>query len=158
MASYCIPKELVAKLKKAVRDGDISIPKLYELETTQERIDAFEKVTGNKTLSEKIVKSFERAMSNKQKDAIRKWVERTFPKNNPQLTEVNKRIDDIQETFNENTADQLVEDIASARFGITVTGEEVAEITKRVTELNALYKEIEGEIPKTVIFEDDKCE
>ena len=76
MATFCIPKHLVDKLKSSALRGEVDIAKLYDM-SSSERRDFFAKYT-DKELGKFINTEFEKAIISNQQDALTSWAESVF--------------------------------------------------------------------------------
>ncbi len=147
MATFCINPKYVLQLKSAIKSGEINAAKLKEM-TSEQRRELFSKHT-TPEIGKQINTAFERAISSKQKESIKKWIKETFTtvqKNQPSHQALIERIDKVNEIIDAKKSDSFLEDVIADKLGISVSAEEVEEITRRTEELNKLYEPVKDVI------------
>ena len=142
MANICIPKETADRMKKAVRNGDISVKDLYEM-TSEQRQGVF-KQFASKDLAEKINAGFEAAMVSKQKLALKSWAERTFTpkeKNQSPYQNVLRKIEKLDKlgVLTPQNSESYLSDLVADKLGVSVSVEEVKTITEKAKKLDETY-------------------
>ena len=86
MSAFCLPKNLVAKLKKGVTAGDITIQKLESLDSAQRRA-LLEKYVG-KEAAQSSNALFEKALVSNQLQAKRNWIWKNFYSGTPLYSDI----------------------------------------------------------------------
>jgi transcriptional/translational regulatory protein YebC/TACO1 len=119
MKAFCIPKHLASELKQAAQAGDINIKDLYDM-TSEQRREVFQKYTDLET-AKQINSGFEESIVSSQKDALKKWAEKTFvgkEKQSKQYKDVIDKIDQLDElgALNYKDATSFLEDMVSTRY------------------------------------------
>lgn len=133
----CIPKKDAEKLKIAVRNGDFTISKLYNM-TTEERRTIFESYT-SAPMAQFINARFEKAMVSKQKDALKKWVEQTFPPKKQEIRDrAIERIEDMKELLNPAEGEEFLKDLVMTKLGASVSEEEAKVIVEKTEKIRSL--------------------
>lgn len=140
MATFCIPRALVSKLKQSAIKGEVNIKDLYKM-SSAERREFFGKFL-DKELSKFLNVKFEEAMVSKQQGALRDWAESVFkPKGEvkPEFQTVMKKIESLNElgVLNPESEQKFLQDLVADRLGVNVTPAEVAEIAKRAEVVQA---------------------
>lgn len=149
MALFCIPQNLVQKLKDSALKGEINIKELYEMSSKQRR-EFFAKHT-DAELGKFINTEFEKAMVAKQKDAITDWAKSVF---NPeaQTKPVYKNIVDKINALGElgvltpKAEKAFLQDLVSDKLGANVTAKEIAIISEKAKRIDAAQKKIGTDI------------
>jgi len=140
----CIPKFEMEKLKKAFREGEISIEKLYEM-TDIERNTLFKHYLGE-DFAKVVNTNFEKAMLSTQKDAFNKFVEKTFTTKQVDLrTAMIKKLEKIDKVMNQTEVEDFLGDLANTKLGMKDVSE--AEI-QTMLEKKKTFEELETKILK----------
>jgi hypothetical protein len=139
MPIFCIPKNLVDKLKESAIKGEVDIKKLYEM-SSKERRDLFAKYT-DKNVGQLINTKFEEAMISKQKLALKDWASSVFTpqaKTKPVYKNVLDKIAALDElgVLSPKTERAFLQDLVTEKLGITVRPEEVVKITEKAKKIN----------------------
>ncbi len=134
MALFCIPRNLVEKLKESALKGEVDIKALYDM-SSGERRDFFSKYT-DETLGKFINTEFEKAVVSKQKTAMLDWAKSVFSpeaQQKPVYKNILDKINSLDElgVLNPKTADAFLEDLVTDKLGINVSAEEVKVISER---------------------------
>lgn len=140
MAVFCIPKNLVEKLKNSALKGEINIEELYNM-SSKERRDFFTKFT-DKALGKFINTEFEKAVVSTNKMAFTDWAKSVFTpkaKAGPVYKTVLDKIKSLDELGVLNPANEkaFLEDLVASKLGITVTPEEIAIINEKAQLIDA---------------------
>jgi hypothetical protein len=147
MPIFCIPKNLVQKLRDSALKGEVDIRKLYDM-TSQERRDFFTGFT-DANLGKLLNTEFEKAMVSKQKRAITDWAQSVFSpkeKTKPAYKSILDKINAMDEDgiLSPKTEDAFLEDLVSDKLGVNVSIEEIRIIAEKAKEIQAL-QEIVGD-------------
>ena len=139
MALFCIPKNLVEKLKASALKGEVDIKKLYEM-SSEERRTFFAGHT-DEALGKFINTEFEKAMVSKQKTAITDWAKSIFKpeeKTKPVYKNVLDKIAALDElgALNPRTERAFMEDLVSDKLGVSVSPEEVRFISEKAKRID----------------------
>lgn len=143
MKKLCIDKITAERMKKAVADGEISVADLYQA-STAERREIFEKFS-SKELAGEINLAFEKIMVSKQKDALKKWAENVFTpkeKTSEKFKNVLDKIDELDKlgVLTDKNEDTFLFDLVADKLGISVSPQEVEEITARANQLKEAFE------------------
>jgi hypothetical protein len=138
----CIPLATAEEMKKALRNGDIVIKDLYNMDSVQRR-EAFEKFA-SKDLSKEINTMFEKAMVSKQKTALKDWADKVFSpkeKEGQGYKDVIQKIEDLDSVgaLGDQNAKGFLSDLVSDSLGITVSPEQIKEISTRAKDLEEKF-------------------
>lgn len=136
--SFCIPKNLLSKLKESALKGEVNIAELYKM-SSSERREFFAKYT-DKELGKFINTKFEDAMISKQKDALTKWAQSVFTpeaKSKPVFKTVLDKINSLDElgVLNPKSEDSFLEDLVSDKLGVSITPDEVKAISVKAKKI-----------------------
>jgi hypothetical protein len=147
--NYCISKNVADALKEAFKKGDISMEGLYGM-TSKDRHSTFAKYSTD-DLAQFINANFEKAMVTKQKDSLQKWAKATFTATEKQSKPYESIMNKIEKLEKQGVLDPesehgFLQDLVADKMGITVTADEVSEITKRATKLEELSTKLDPEI------------
>lgn len=139
MGLFCIPKNLVEKLKNSALKGNVDIKKLYEM-SSEERRNFFTEYT-DETLGKYLNTEFEKAMISKQKAALTDWAKSVFKpemQTKPVFKTVLDKINSLDEmgVLNPKTEKAFLEDLVSDRLGISVSPDEVRAISERAKKID----------------------
>lgn len=141
MATFCIPNELVTKLKNAIKDGTLHPDKLIPMDSSQRR-NLFTKITGDENLSKEINLAFEQKLLLKnQEKAMVDWARDTLGLSK---TEKAATLTKIQETYAEKRRrvftpeedEAFLNEIASEVYAKKYKTEVSLEEAQRITELS----------------------
>ncbi len=145
MATFCIPKHAVEKLKQSALKGNVDVQSLYEM-SSKERREFFIKYT-DQELGKLINTEFEKAMVSKQKAAITDWAKSVFKpeaKTPPAYKTILDKIDSLDElgVLSPETENAFLEDLVSDKLGITVTPEEVKSISEKAKKIQEAQEKL----------------
>lgn len=146
----CLPKESAIKLKQAARSGEVSVEKLYKM-TSEERRKLFEKYVGKES-GHFVNAGFEKAMVSSQKDALGKWVEKTFVGAKSQKKTMLDKINSISDLI-DSKGDMVLDDLVMDKLGVSVKPNEVVQIKKLAEKVGELHTAIGEDV--TVKFGND---
>lgn len=146
---FCIPKNLVEKLKKSALRGEVDIKKLYDM-TSAERREFFTKYT-DKELGKLINTEFEKAMISKQQTALTDWAKGVFTpqaRNKPVFKTMMDKINSLDEigVLNPKTEDAFLEDLVTDKLGISVSPQEVAKISELAGKISKAQEKLGNDI------------
>lgn len=138
MAVFCIPRNLIEKLKTSALKGEVKINELYNM-SSKERRAFFEKYS-DAEVGKFLNVEFEKAMISKQKSALTDWAKSVFSsreKTKPVYKNVLDKINTLDEIGVLNPKDQkaFLEDLVADRLGVTVTPQEVAIISEKAKKI-----------------------
>lgn len=149
MAIFCIPKNLVEKLKNSALRGDVDIKKLYEM-SSKERRKFFEEYT-DKALGKLINTEFEKAIISKQKTAIKDWAESVFsPKDKKKPVYKNvldkiEALDDMGVLTPESEA-AFLQDLVADKLGVNVSPQEVKIISEKAKKVDEAQQKLGSDV------------
>jgi hypothetical protein len=141
MLGLCLPKELSVKLKVAIRDTGMTIEKLYNM-TSKQRREFFTKYVGDEA-GRFVNAGFEKSIASTQKDALEKWVEKTFRGKKPKKKSLLDKINSIEE-YIDPEGDIILEDLVADKLGVSVTAEEVAKIKELAEKVQETEDKLNG--------------
>jgi hypothetical protein len=135
---FCIPKNLVKKLKESAIKGEINIKDLYKM-TSAERRAFFTKYT-DENLGKLLNTEFEKAMVSKQQTAMTDWAKSVFSpkeKAKPAYKSILDKINKLDEEgiLNPSNTDAFLEDLVADKLGVSVTPEEIKVISEKATKI-----------------------
>lgn len=139
MALFCIPKNLVEKLKKSVLKGDVDVKKLYEMSSSERR--AFFEGHTDAELGKFLNTEFEKSMASKKRGAITDFVQSIFnpkSKTKPAFKNVLDKINSLDdaELLVARGDRAILEDLISDRLGVSVTPDQISNIKVRAESIN----------------------
>lgn len=131
---FCIPRNLVQKLKESALKGEVNIAELYKM-TSEERRNFFSKFT-DENVGKLLNTEFEKAMVSKQKTALTDWAKSVFSpkeKAKPVYKNILDKINSLNEEgiLTPETEDAFLEDLVSDKLGVSVTPEEIKIISEK---------------------------
>ncbi len=146
---FCIPKNLIKKLKESALKGQIDIKKLYEM-TSAERRAFFTKHT-DANLGKLINTEFEKAMISKQKSAITDWAKGVFTpeaKTKPIYKTVLDKINSLQElgVLTPKTEKAFLQDLVADKLGVNVSPEEIKIINQKAIKVKIAQEKLGQDI------------
>lgn len=137
----CLPKTESDKLRSALQKGEFTIGDLYEM-TSEQRNTLLTKYVG-KELGSFVNGEFEKAIVSNQKNALSKWVEKTFDPKKPELKNgALKKIDAIKDVLNPKEGEDFLKDLVANKLGINLTVDEGKTIVAKAEELRKLAPQI----------------
>ena len=140
--AFCIPKNLVKRLKEAASRGELNIKDLYAMSSDARRAKFALYV--DQTTAQGINAGFENAMASSQRTALSNWVNDTFVgKAKAKKTDVIDKIVALKEKglLNSTTETNFLGDLITDRLGVRVSRIEAAEIARRADILTKLYEQ-----------------
>lgn len=143
MATFCIPKHLVEKLKNSALKGEIDIKNLYKMSSAERR--AFFISHTDSTLGKLINTEFEKAMVSKQQTAITDWAKSVFTpeaKSKPAYKSIINKIDSLKEigVLDEKAETAFLEDLVADKLGVNVSEAEVKIISENAIKIDEAQK------------------
>ena len=145
MANLCLPKEIRDRLLNALKGGDISIAKLYELDSTG-RNTIFKQYVGE-DFAKFVNTEFERAMMSNQKKALASWIEKVSTFKEPVRRDLLKKVERIKKVLSVDEEKSFLSDLAESKLGIGVTEEEASTILKLKSQIDKLKTAIPESAP-----------
>lgn len=148
----CLPKAQSLKLQELIKNKEITLEELYDMNSKQRR-DIFEKHVGKES-AVFVNTGFEKAIVSSQKDALAKWAEKTFRGRESEKKTMLDKINDIEEVIDLKNEDVFLEDFVASKLGINVSPEEVMKIkdlSEKANEAQQKVKSFTG-----VDFENDE--
>jgi len=142
MPNICLPKLERENIGRALKSGELSLTKLYEMTSTQ-RNTTFSSYVGE-NLASFVNAKFEQAMLSNQKKAIRNWVERITTSRDPIRRDMLKKVESIENILKPDEEVGFLKDLAELKIGIDVTEEEAGIILK----LKKVIDEFKVKIPR----------
>jgi hypothetical protein len=145
MAIFCIPKNLVEKLKKSALKGEVDIQKLYDMTSTERRA-FFEKYT-DANIGKFINTEFESAMASKKRTAFVDFTKSLFsPKEQarPVYKSVLDKIKELDnaELLSPNSEHAILEDLISDKLGVSISPKEIEAIRVRAEKIDKAQVEL----------------
>lgn len=142
-SNYCIDRKVAEQLKKAVKEGTISMQGLYDM-SYESRGRLLEKYV-SKADADFVNLNFQKAMVSGQQDALTKWAEATFsPKERKTkaFRGVKEKIADLEKlgVLNNANSDAYLHDLIADHMGISLKPEEFQKIIDNSKELETLAK------------------
>lgn len=136
MANLCLPKENRDKLKAALKQGDITLERLYDMDSAQ-RNTIFKQFVGDDFASFVNAK-FEQAMLSNQKKALVNWVKRTTSHRDPIRRDMLKRVERVKKVLTPDEQRGFLKDLADEKVGLTVTEEEAETILRLKKDVDSM--------------------
>jgi hypothetical protein len=137
---FCIVKPIADKIKKDIADGKLSFDDLMTSST--ERHAIFSRYMPEE-LAHSVNGEFEKALTSKQKAALQEWVTKTFKQSeqeNPVYQSTLKKINELDQmgTLNPSNIDDYLYDLVAEKMGISLSPEELTQVSQRATNLQKL--------------------
>lgn len=143
MPIKCVPLPEAKQLKEGLRNGDIDVSKFFDM-TSKERLAKLQKYV-SKDMASFVNLEFEKAMISNRKLAMADWVNTTFKGKQAKLKKtVMEEIKDINTILTEKQQIDFIEEIVAEKLGVTVTKEELKNITKFTEEMDSIYNKTNG--------------
>lgn len=136
----CIPRSEANKIKEAIKNGDFTIAKLYEM-NSQDRHDLFSVYVGDK-LATFVNGNFEKAMVSRQKDSLKQWVKDTFGKQKEEAKDAIDKIENLEEVLRPGEGEDFLRDLAAIKLGFQVTEKQAKTIVEKTEKLAELQGEV----------------
>jgi hypothetical protein len=145
MATFCIPKNLVNKLKDSAVGNEVTINKLYDM-TPQEREAYFAKYS-DKELGKFVSSKVEEALVSKQKATLTEFIDGLFTASEKKQSSYKEAIEKINSLGElgilDNKAEKvLVEDLISTKLGATVSSDELKVIQEKASKIDAAQSKL----------------
>lgn len=158
MATFCVPKNLVQKLKDSALAGEVDIAKLYDM-SSKERRDFFTGHT-DPTLGKLINTEFEKAMISQQKQALTDWAKSVFTpvaKTKPTYKTMLDKIDALNDmgVLNPKSQKAFLEDLVSDKLGISVSADEVKAISQKAKGIDTAQEKLGNDLGSPTKLDDN---
>lgn len=150
--TLCLPKSDRDKILKALKEGELTIPKLYNM-TDSELNVVFSRYLG-KELASFVSANFEKAMLSNQKKAMADWITKTTSHKDPIRRELMKKVDKLKNRLTPDQEKGFLKDLVEAKLGLSVSEEEAGTILARKTAVD----EAKAKIPEEYINKDEYVE
>ena len=143
MAIFCIPRQYIDALQKSALKDNVNLKELYEMDSKTRR-QFFSKFT-DKQVGQFINTKFEQAMVSKQQEAMLDWAKSVFTpseKKQPRYKNVLDKIANLQDlgVLNQRAENAFLEDLVTEKLGISLTPEEMQNITEKATKVEEAQK------------------
>jgi hypothetical protein len=131
----CLIKPLADKLKKALKDGQFDLARMFDM-SPEERRAEFGKVLPPEA-AKFVNQKFEKAMASQRDDALKEWVKETTTEKDIKKYNILDKVADLKEAelLDETKFNGLLEDLVSDKLGINLTEEEIKTLVKLTDEL-----------------------
>lgn len=140
--AVCLPKVNREKLLNALKKGELTLGRLYELSDAQ-RNQLLSKYVGKENASFVNAK-FEQAMLSNQKTAFAKWIENTVSRKDPVRRDMLKKVENVKKFLSPQERKGFLEDLAEMKLGVRVSEMEA----KFLLETKAKIDEFKAKIPE----------
>lgn len=141
----CIPKAIAQNFKKAIAEGEFDIGKLYGMSPAERR--AYFEQYASKELAAEINGAFEKAITSKQKGALKKWAESMKGAITPTAKKeiynnLLEKIDSLDQlgVLDATNSDSYLQDLVAERLGVGISAEEVEKISGKAKNLQKLFE------------------
>ena len=129
----CIPGHLVDNIKKSLKNGDIDLPSLYNMNSSEERRAVWEKYV-DKDLAKFINTKFERAAASKSKTAVIDFVKsltttKEQKKNAKNILTKLAALEDA-DLLDADSQTATFTDLISSRLGVSVEADEIQKMAE----------------------------
>ena len=145
MPNLCLPKSQRQKLSNALKSGDITITRLYDM-TSEQRNAIFSTYVG-KDLATFVNAKFEQAMLSNQKKAFANWIQRTLTQKDPVRRDMLKKVEGIKKVLTPDEQSGFLKDLAEQRLGLNVSEAEAKTILAMKDRIDKLRLEIPENSP-----------
>jgi hypothetical protein len=137
----------IAGLRKAIKDGNITVKDLINAKSSAERRAMLGKYV-SEDIATKVNTGFEKAMATKRKGALKDWAEKTFKGRPEDKASILDKIDDLKDlgVLSSDQMQTVYEDLIADKLGIRLKPAEIQEIIKRATELQQVYDTVSQNI------------
>lgn len=149
MATFCIPRPSVEKMRKALLDGVLMPDRLVGM-SSAERVALFERVLGDATLARETNVLFESKLVLKnQQQGLKNWVAKVTDLNGKPAAkrDIINKIDRIEKVLEADSKQAFLRDLAEQRLGFRVTFEEAQIITKTIQGIKEAEAKITPDMP-----------
>lgn len=134
MAMFCVPPNLVEKLKKSALKGEVDVQQLLNM-SSKDRRAFFSKHT-NDSLGKLINTEFEKAIISNQKKALTDWAISVFKPQAKRKTEYKSVLDKINSldeigALDPKSQKEFLEDLVASKLGLSPSPDEVRVIATK---------------------------
>ena len=140
MPNLCLPKTNREKLSKALKSGDITIAKLYQMSDVERNV-IFKQYVG-KDFASLVNAKFEQAMLSNQKKSLANWIQRTLSQKEPIRRDMLKKVENIKKFLTPDEEKGFLKDLAESKLGLNVTEEEAKTIIGMKSKIDELRVKI----------------
>lgn len=140
--AICIPKKQREALSKALKEGDITLARLFKM-TDAERNLIFKQYVG-KDFASFVNAEFERAMLSNQKKSLANWINKTTKDKDPIRRDILKKVERVKNILTPDEQKGFLKDLAELKLGLNVTEEEA----KTILTLKKGIDELKVKIPE----------
>lgn len=142
MSTFCLLKEYVEKLKKALRDGEVTPEKLQSFNSSSERRAFLAKYVGEEN-AKQVNALFESKLNNKNiEDSLTVAFKKVLGMSPAVKRDVFSRISRINELLDPENPSQYYEDLVSTRLGLDIPQEAaktIKDVSAKMQELKKSY-------------------
>lgn len=147
--AICIPPTQVNEIIKALQSGEISIPALFEMKSSEERRAVWEKHVG-KDLAKFINTKVEHAMASQSKTAMQDVIAELVGPQEQVKTKTDNILDKIQKLKDKDLLDidakkGVFTDLVSDALGVSVSPAELKTISEKADNIKALNETLQAE-------------
>lgn len=141
MSTFCIPQKYMQPLKKALAKKG-TLEKLYNANSKETR-EFFTQLT-DIDIGKQLNTTFERAKASKQNTAVLNWAKKTLRPKNKRYNNILKKIKNIRDGgfLGEKAESVFLEDLVMDEFGISITAEEMQNISEKATKVEEAQKKV----------------
>ncbi len=122
MAKLCLPKPNRDKLGAALKNGELSIQRLYSL-ASAERQKVLSAYVGDDFAS-LVNAKFESAMLSKQKNALGEWVKKSLTQQSPIRRDTIRKVEKLEKVLTPDDEVGYLDDLVKDKFGMSITEDE----------------------------------
>lgn len=146
MPRPCIPSHTVLQIKQALKSGKLSIEGLYNMPSSEARQTEFAKYLP-KELAKWVNTKFETAAASNSKDALKNFVKDITTEKDGKASKTKRLLEKISaledaDLLNPDMQEATFTDLISDRLGVSVTPEEIAQISNKAKAIEALKGEL----------------
>jgi len=145
MKRICLPKDKRDDLKRALKNGDIDIAKLYTM-TGKERNQLFKKYVGDS--SNLVNAKMEQAMLSNQKKALSNAINDMVNLKEPIRRDMMKKVERVKKFMEPDEQLGFLDDLVETKLGLRVTEKESATILKLKDDVDDLLTKVDLDSPR----------
>lgn len=133
MSPLCVPKSEIEKVKRALRSGDFTLAKLYEM-NSEEMKQLFAHYVGD-TMAGRVSAVFEEAIISSNKKALANTIKRIFEP--AKRADLLKKVEGINKLLTEKEMGEFKANFVARKLGVEVSPEETAKLIELTKEVRA---------------------
>lgn len=148
----CVPKSEIEKVKKALRSGDFSLTKLYNM-SSEEMKQLFSHYVSNEAMASRVSAVFEEAIISSNKKALANTIKRIFEPT--KRADLLKKVENINKLLTGKDISEFKANFIARKLGVEVSVQETQKLIELTKEVRAKLQAFDE---KTLTWSSEKAQ